>query len=123
MPTIPFRGRWILAIPFVCAPALAQVDPHSPATHWPDHVKRPVPDLDVRLAPDGRPASWVNETNAELRSGEALAARAADAAALTAQVPLLRIDDHALFGTPHWVASTAAFWPRTSLKLTSYSPG
>lgn len=109
MPTLPIRGRWIIAIPFLCAPALAQVDPHGSVAAWPAHLKQPVADQDVRLTTDGTPADWVNEKNAELRQASGLAARAGDAASLRARIPLLRIDDHALFGTPHWVASTAAF--------------
>lgn len=109
MPTIPIRGRWIVAIPFLCAPVLAQVDPQSPVVKWPAHLKRPLADLDARMTSRGNPADWVNETNADLLSPGAIAARAADAAALQARIPLLRIDDHALFGTPHWVASTGAF--------------
>jgi len=109
MPTIPIRGRWIVAIPFLCAPALAQFDPQSPVAKWPAHLKRPLADLDVRRTSDGNPADWVGETNAELTSPGARAARAAVVADLEARIPLLRIEDHDLFGTPHWVASTGAF--------------
>ena len=109
MPTIPIRGRWIVAIPFLCAPALAQVDPHGSLSTWPTHLKRPLFDLDVRLAADGTPAPGVSERNGELRRADALAARSAELAALRARIPLLRVEDHALFGTPHWIASTATF--------------
>ncbi len=116
MSTPSLRGRWLLAIPCLCAPALAQLDPNGAGVTRPSASKKPLSDCDVRLTRDGQPAEWVNERNAELSSQNARAAREADKRALLSSIPLLRVDDDALFGTPRWVASTARF-------LTAAAPG
>src|SRR5260221_5364196 len=89
--------------------ALAQFAPDTQGVTWPAGAPRPLPDFDVRLSADGRPAPGVNERNAELRTEAALSARAADARELLARTPFLRIDADPVFGTPRWVASTAGF--------------
>jgi hypothetical protein len=98
-----------LVLGLLSPPLLAQIDPGSPVSRWPAGSARPLPDYDVRLAEDGRPAAWVNERNAELRQETLLAVRRAEIAELRSRIRLLRIDDDALFGTPRWVASTAQF--------------
>src|SRR5262249_42055953 len=87
--------------------ARAQLDPNTRGVTWPAGAPRPLPDLDIRLSDDGRPAPWVNERNAELRSPTSLALRDADVRSLRSRIPLLRIDPDEVFGTPKWIASTA----------------
>ena len=99
----------LAAFSLLATAAAAQVDPNVRGVAWPANLPRPLQDYDVRLAEDGRPADWVGETNARLRTKAALDARAADAAELRARIPLLRIESDEVFGTARWIASTAEF--------------
>lgn len=106
----------VLAVGLVAAlfaaPGRAQLDPRSPLARTTAGTPVPLPDVDVRLAPDGLPADWVNETNAELRTEKDVMARYAEARALRGSDPFLRIDDDPVFGTPRWLASTVHFLTR-----------
>ncbi len=95
----------VVVLPLLAASASAQIDPRSPLVAWPAGVHQPLPDLDVRLTDDGRPA--LDEANAELRTRASIAARDADEKALKSSIPFLRIDHDSVFGTPRWVASIA----------------
>lgn len=102
----------VVVLPLLGATASAQIDPRSPLAAWPAGTHPPLPDIDVRLAEDGRPAEGVNATNAGLRNRASIAARDADEKALKASIPFLRIDHDAVYGTPKWVASIARFLTR-----------
>lgn len=109
MRTHSIRGLLLLACSALTAPALAQLDPNNAHVTWPANAPRPLEYFDVRLLPDGLQQPWVIDALAASRSPAALEARARDAQSLLQSIPLLRIDDHEFFGTPHWVASTAQF--------------
>ena len=96
----------------LAAPARAQLDPRSALARMPAGTPAPLPDLDVRLAPDGRPVDGSNEANAELRTQAAVFARDLEARELRGSDPFLRIDDDPVFGTPRWMSSTVNFLTR-----------
>jgi len=68
-----------------------------------------LPFFDARLDADGKPTEAVRAALQGLRGGAAISQRDLDAQQLLQSTPALRIDDHEIFGTPHFVASTREF--------------
>ncbi|MDX2131823.1 MAG: M36 family metallopeptidase [Planctomycetota bacterium] len=65
--------------------------------------------FDIRQTQNELPSEAVEASLRAYRASEAWQRREAALATLAARVPQLRSDDHHLFGTPHFVRSTAAF--------------
>ena len=101
-------SRLLAALVALSASASAQLDPHSPPVTYAPGVRPPLPDLDVRYDEAWVVRPFVRDAVLAGRE-QALAARAANVARLQARVQGLRVDDHELYGTPQWVASTVRF--------------
>jgi hypothetical protein len=75
-----------------------------------------LPSFDARYTTEGFPIPAAAKALDAFKATPAWAARQAEARKLIDSLPELRIDDHAVFGTPEFVRSTAAF-------LTGANPG
>ncbi len=100
------RGSATAAL--LCTAASAQFDPRLfPAPQ--QTAPEPQPDLDVRLEADGRTRPFVRAALVAARTPVQSAARALALRKLAERVPDLAVDDHEVFGTPHFVRSTITF--------------
>ncbi len=101
------RGLTAAAV-LLSSTASAQFDPHLFRT---DQVTAPVPlaDFDARLDADGQPVPDVLSALRQSRPAAALRARELALGRLLQAVQGVRVDDHHMFGTPHFVRSTLAF--------------
>ncbi|MBK7874529.1 MAG: M36 family metallopeptidase [Planctomycetes bacterium] len=110
MHSIVLRGS-ILAFGLVlAAPASAQFAPETLVQLG--HAKAadvPLPNLDVRLDAQGLPVEFVRTANASALDAVRRRARELERARLAFDVPMLSVEEHEFFATPHWIGSTLRF--------------
>lgn len=101
-------AQFSASVACLCTAAGAQFDPRLFRTGQ-QTAPEPRTDLDVRLEADGRTRAFVREALSAARSAVQSAARELAKRKLLERVPGLSVDDHEIFGTPHFVRSTLTF--------------